>query len=233
MKSKHPILNEIFKGRFTLLLISIVVMFLVIPLIPAEKNYLDRGIGLFSFVVLFSCLRSITAHRGFLIFMVILTLINVGIGSTAIFANTTADILGTVGPIFRLTYYLLIFGSIMGYVLDKSPVTKDKILGSISAYLLIGMIWASIYSLFFHITPESFSIPTELQSDSVVNLWSIYFSFTTLTTLGYGDIVPRSHAVQNYAVMEAAFGQIFLTVLIARLVALQIIHTHTNPDKEP
>ena len=51
-----------------------------------------------------------------------------------------------------------------------------------------------------------------------------YYSFTTLTTLGYGDIVPRASTVQSYAVMEAVMGQLFLTVIIARLIALYITH---------
>ncbi len=231
VSKKHPILEGIVKGRFSLLLFSFVLMFLVLPLIPAERGLLDKGIGVFGLVVLLSCLRAITNNRGFFIFMVVLSLINVGIGSTEIFSESDTDTFKTLVIGFRLLYYLLIFGSIMSYVLDRSPVTGNKIAGSISAYILMGIIWAAVYSLFFHIQPESFTIPEPLQSGSVVGLWSVYFSFTTLTTLGYGDIVPRLHAVQSYAVMEAACGQIFLTVLVARLVALQIIHSQpTKPE---
>ena len=229
MSKKHPILRGIVKGRFSLLLFSFVLMFLVLPLIPAEKGLLDKGIGVFSLVVLLSCLRAITNNRAFFFFMVVLSLINVGIGSTEIFSKTETDTFKTLVIGFRLLYYLLIFGSIMSYVLDRGPVTGNKIAGAISAYVLMGIIWAAVYSLFFHLQPDSFTLPEQLHSGSVVGLWSIYFSFTTLTTLGYGDIVPRLHAVQSYAVMEAACGQIFLTVLIARLVALQI--SHSQPSK--
>ncbi len=214
----------IVKGRFSLLLFSFVLMFLVLPLIPAEQRLLDKGIGVFSLVVLLSCLRAITENRKFLGFMVVLSLVNVGIGSTEIISETDTDVFKTLVIGFRLVYYLLIFGSIMGYVLDRSPVTGDKIAGSISAYVLMGIIWSAVYSLFFHLQPGSFIIPEHLQSEGVVGLWSIYFSFTTLTTLGYGDITPQLPAVQSYAVMESACGQIFLAVIVARLVALQIIH---------
>ena len=214
----------IVKGRFSLLLFSFVLMFLVLPLIPAEQRLLDKGIGVFSLVVLLSCLRAITENRKFLGFMVVLSLVNVGIGSTEIISETDTDVFKTLVIGFRLVYYLLIFGSIMGYVLDRSPVTGDKIAGSISAYVLMGIIWSAVYSLFFHLQPGSFIIPEHLQSEGIVGLWSIYFSFTTLTTLGYGDITPQLPAVQSYAVMESACGQIFLAVIVARLVALQIIH---------
>ena len=226
MSDKHPIISSIIKGRFSLLLFSFLLMFLVLPLVPADRGLLDKSISVFGLVVLLSCLRAITNNRSFFIFMVVLSLINVGIGGTEIFSETDTAGFKTLVLAFRLLYYLLIFGSIMGYVLDRSPVTGDKIAGSISAYILMGIIWAAVYSLFFHLQPESFAIAEWLQSDSVVGLWSIYFSFTTLTTLGYGDITPLTHAAQSYAVMEAACGQIFLTVLVARLVALQIIHNN-------
>jgi len=224
VKSIPPILSGILKGRFSLLLFTFALTFLVLPLVPAERGLLDRSIALFGLVVLLSCLRAITSHRGFFFFMVALSLLNVGLGSTEILGPVDSDAFKTLVLFFRLFYYLLIFGSIMGYVLSAGPVTGNKIAGAISAYLLMGIVWSVVYSLFFQFNPESFTVPEALWCDSTLGLWSFYFSFTTLTTLGYGDIVPRLPAVQSYAVMEAACGQIFLSVLIARLVALQIVH---------
>lgn len=230
MSGKHPIIEGILKGRFSILLFSIVLMFLVLPLVPAEQGLLDRSIEIFGLVVLLSCLRAITANRRFFMFMLLLSLLNVVIGSTDILSEGSSHWFLTMELGFRLIYYLLVFGSIMGYVLDSGPVTGDKIAGSISAYILMGIVWSVVYSLFLHLHPESFALPDHLQSDSVMGIWSIYFSFTTLTTLGYGDITPQLPAVQSYAVMEAAFGQIFLTVLVARLVALQIVHSNKSDD---
>ena len=84
------------------------------------------------------------------------------------------------------------------------------------------IIWAVIYGLFEHLHPGSFS---GSGMNAGGGMWTLYYSFTTLTTLGYGDITPVLPAAQSYALMEAACGQMFLTVLIARLVALQIIHS--------
>ena len=237
MKAKHPIIEGIVKGRFSLLLFSFALMFLVLPLVPAERALLDRVIAVFGLVVLLSCLRAISSHRGFFVFMVVLSLFNVGLGSTEILGSTeflgaaNSDALRILVLFFRLFYYLLIFGSIMGYVLSSSPVTGNKIAGAISAYLLLGIVWAVAYSLFYQFNPESFSMPETFRGGSGMRgMWAYYFSFTTLTTLGYGDVAPRLPAAQSYAVMEAACGQIFLAVLIARLVALQIVH---RPDGEP
>jgi voltage-gated potassium channel Kch len=224
VKKKHPILEGILKGQFSLLLFSFVLTFLVVPLIPAERGLLDKGIGIFGLVVLLSCLRAITSQRGFFYFMVALSICNVVLGSTEILGGLHSGAFKVLVLVFRLFYYLLIFGSIMGYVLASGPVTGNKIAGAISAYLLMGIIWSVVYSLFYLFQPESFAMPEVLRGDGSLGFWSFYFSFTTLTTLGYGDVVPRLPAVQSYAVMEAACGQIFLSVLIARLVALQIVH---------
>ena len=88
MSKTHPIIEGIVKGRFSMLLFSIVLMFLVLPLIPAEQGLLDKGIGIFGLVVLLSCLRAITENRKFCIFMVLLSLINVVLGSTEILSQT-------------------------------------------------------------------------------------------------------------------------------------------------
>lgn len=229
MNKKHAIIEGIVKGRFSLLLFSFILMFLVLPLIPADRGFLDKSISVFGLVVLLSCLRAITENRKFFVFMVVLSLINVSIGGTEILREMEMATFHTLALGFRLVYYLLIFGSIMGYVLDRGPVTGDKIAGAISAYLLMGIIWSVIYSLFFHLQPESFIIPEHLQADGIASLGQLYFSFTTLTTLGYGDITPQTHAAKSYAVMEAVCGQIFLSVLVARLIALQIIHSSKEP----
>ncbi len=231
MSGLYPILKGVLKGRFSIVLISIVLMFLVLPLIPAEQGLIEKMIELFGLVVLLSCLRAITTNRRFFLFMVVLSLVNVVIGSTEIFCHFEANTFRTWVLSFRLVYYLLVFLSIMSYVLDYSPITGNKIAGSITAYILLGVIWSVVYLLFYHLQPESFILPERLQTESTVGIWAVYFSFTTLTTLGYGDITPQLPAVQSYAIVEAACGQIFLTVLVARLVALQIIHSGRKPEE--
>lgn len=110
-------------------------------------------------------------------------------------------------------------------VLAVGPVTGDKIAGAVSVYLLLGLIWAFLYGLLAMAAPASFRWPDDLagepghgQGESAF----IYFSFATLSTLGYGDISPASHWSQTFAWMEAVTGQLFLAILIARLVGLQV-----------
>lgn len=225
MSSPHPILKAFLKGRFSALLVSLALLFLVGPLMPGDQTFADQLFGVLILAVLVSCLRAIARTRGFFWFMLVFTLLNVGLGSFEIISNVETEAFRSMVLAVRLSYFAIMFFSIMGYVLDSSPATGDKICGAISAYMLMGVAWSFIYALFYQSDPESIRVPEQLLSTDTINsTWTLYFSFTTLTTLGYGDIVPQTSGVQSYAIMEAACGQIFLAVIIARLIALQITH---------
>lgn len=225
MKALKSIVAGFLKGRFGLLLATVALMFFVGPLVPAERQVLDWIFGLASLAVLLSCLRAISPSRRFLVFMVALSLANVVLDGTGLFDYLESGRLMTLQLGFRLLYFILVFLSIMGYVFDDSPVTGDKICGVVSAYVLMGLAWSVAYALFYHLDPACFSLTETMRaSGNPIQIWAVYYSFTTLTTVGYGDIVPQTAAVQSYAILEAACGQIFLTVIVARLVALQITH---------
>ena len=216
------------KGHFSLLLITLLAMFFILPLIPAELKIIERLMSGFGILVLISCMRAAVENRRMLAFVIALGMLNIIMSGMEAFSPVSTPALIVTELSIGLVYYLLILFIIMRRVLDSSPVTSDKIFGAVSAYLLIGLVWALIFSLFQSMNPESFSIPEELQSGKAWGIWSIYFSFVTLTTIGYGDITPLTPAAQTYAWLEAVFGQIFLTVLIARLVALHIVHNSSR-----
>jgi hypothetical protein len=96
-------------------------------------------------------------------------------------------------------------------------VTTETVLGAVSVYLLIGFSFAFIYSgiaLAIHPTPFFTSVPKTTLNNT------LFFSYSTLTTVGYGDLVPASSLGQTFAVLEALFGQIYLVLIVARLVSL-------------
>lgn len=219
--------QHILRGRFSMLLFSLALMFFVLPILPGDKVLLEKEISIFGLVVVVSCLRAISVNRAFFMFVLGLSLVNVAIGSAALL-RYDGEWFRIVALLFRLVYYIIIFFSIMRYVFDSTPVTVDKVCGAIAAYILMGIAWSVVYALFCHLEPASFDLPSGVDTDSLVGSWALYFSFTTLTTLGYGDITPQLTAARTYAYAEAACGQIFLAVIIARLVALQIVHS-SNP----
>jgi hypothetical protein len=107
---------------------------------------------------------------------------------------------------------------ILGEVLRGEEVTRDSIHGGICVYLLMGYAWALFYGLVEVVHPGSFSISGLGAGDPVKNSDLFFFSFVTLTTLGYGDMTPVSSQARSLAILEAVIGPLFIAVFIARLV---------------
>jgi hypothetical protein len=104
------------------------------------------------------------------------------------------------------------------YLGRPGAVTDDRLLVSVSLYLLLGMLWFSLYNLLEAIHPGSFA----LQSTPLASLprgTLIYLSLATLTTLGYGDIVPITPIARMVAALEAVAGVLYIAITVARLVA--------------
>ncbi len=128
----------------------------------------------------------------------------------------------------RFVFLSVVIGVIFANVLRSDAVTLNTIFGASCIYMLMGLAWASIFSLLDWAFPGSFTVPHDAAS------WTdrfgpmprqaqlIYFSMITLTTVGYGDIAPLSSAARFLAVIEAIIGQLFLVTIIARLVSLDI-----------
>ncbi len=122
---------------------------------------------------------------------------------------------------------------ILRHVLKDEKITTNKIAGAVCAYFLLGLAWASLYLILLPMKGGLFELPPMVNVDPTkaiaVRDWEfskmIYYSFVTLTTLGYGDIVPKWSPATTLAWLEALTGQLYLAVLIARLVGLQIAHT--------
>ncbi len=95
--------------------------------------------------------------------------------------------------IVTIVFYTFALVRVLAYVLLPSPVTRDKIHGAISVYLLMGLTWASCYFLSPMLPPEAFLVDQAHNPDGIFQFVDfVYFSFVTLTTLGYGKITPVS-----------------------------------------
>jgi hypothetical protein len=187
----------------------------VVPVLPTR--WASGVTDLLSMVVLISCLRAIVVSPRHQIYMAVFIVSMVLVDSFATLSGFDARWFQILMDSLNLSYLLLVFIAIMRYVLDRTPVTVDKVFGALTAYFLLGFAWSVGFTLFHQINPASFNVPSNAEP-----IWATYFSFTTLTTLGYGDITPQTVAARSYAIMEAATGQIFLAVIVARLIALQI-----------
>lgn len=119
------------------------------------------------------------------------------------------------------------------FLFETEEISLDMVFAALCLYMYIGLIWMFIYVIEEVSRPGSFSFPTELSSDpeSYVNsLWNnfSYFSFVTLATLGYGDVTPLTRFARAWAILEAVTGQLYLAVMVARVVGLYIINRRSN-----
>jgi len=130
---------------------------------------------------------------------------------------------------FNFLFFGFIIGVILKVIIRKKEVTANLIYGSICAYLLIGLEWAYAYSFLETLNPGSFSLSltgveleTLLHADIALFRRFIYFSFVTITTLGYGDITPLTSPAQFLSALEAIMGQFYIAILVARIVGLHL-----------
>ena len=121
-----------------------------------------------------------------------------------------------------LASYALAFGFLLwvmiGRLLRTRSVTIDTITTAVTGYILIGIFWAFLYAIVLKLQPGSIrGLEAMQEADDV-----FYFSFVTMTTLGYGDMAPVTPLARVVAAMEAVVGQLYIAVTIARLVGLHI-----------
>jgi len=108
---------------------------------------------------------------------------------------------------------------ILSKVLSAGSISRARIEGAVAAYLLLGLSWASAYQLVYLYYPAAFQ---GTLVETAPGLAFGYFSFVTLTTVGYGDITPVLPLARSLAITEALTGQLDIAILLARLVSLQL-----------
>ena len=118
-------------------------------------------------------------------------------------------------------------------ILRKRTIRADDVLGAIAGWVLMGFIWGHLYALTDRLVPDSFSVSTRIAGQ--LNEWHSrralfdYFSFTTLTSLGYGDITPTRAPAYTLAWLEVMFGAFYVAVIVAQLVGMKLAQA-VDPD---
>ena len=140
--------------------------------------------------------------------------------------------------VFGIAFLGFIIVVAFEYLFSSDRVTANTIFAALCVYLLLGILWAIVYSLVEVIDPGSFNFSFEddlgaMRFGRDESAYALYYSFVTMTTLGYGEIVPATAPVRMLAALQAVMGQMYLAVLVARLVALHILHSSTGRGGQP
>ena len=116
---------------------------------------------------------------------------------------------------FGAALYASTIGYLLRYVFQQDVMTADKLYGAAAAYLMLGAQWGYFYAIANHLQPGSFAFGGAIVSPQFDDL--LYFSFTVLTSTGFGDAVPVLRYARGLCVLEQLAGALFLAILIARL----------------
>jgi hypothetical protein len=225
MSSDH--FMQLAENKYNRLLI---VIFLLLVSIALPENYgIAKAIGFVLFLIsMLSIVRQIKPSRQFMRFYTLL-----------IFSNLLLLILYLLGLLnihsfdygqFVISSVLLIVTSLPIFLIQKEifstrKVTADTLKGGIAIYLLIGVAWAALYNVLYGFNFQAFNGILLLQHQADF----LHFSFSTLTTVGYGDITPITSFARMAADLEAIVGIMYPAILIARLVSLYNIHSQECP----
>ncbi|MEL4897625.1 potassium channel family protein [Crocosphaera sp. Alani8] len=206
---------------YTRLFVDLIIVFFLVPFAS-----LDRNLNLVvSFVFLITLLLGLNTlafpKKIMLLFRYI-----AGFGFIAdiiVFPNSVylTEASSLVSHSFYSIFILLVIITISSRIYNEEEVNLDVIRGGICIYLLLGILWFFLYQVVISFDVDALSIPEGVSSASL-----FYFSFTTLTTLGYGDITPNNAFAMILTNAEALLGQIYPAVVIAKLVSLYKIKSN-------
>ena len=136
-----------------------------------------------------------------------------------------------------ITFLGVVIASLLGFILRAKRVDANVLCAGISVYLILGLLWGLAYTFVAQVNPNAFAFSTHPGTAVTMSgFTAIYFSFTTLMTVGYGDITPVADVARMLAMLEAMTGTLFVGVMIASLVSLYSasgqIHTPTHNESQ-
>jgi len=205
-------------NRFYFLLAGLLVVLLIAPI--ATDNYPGLT-GMLLTVTLLIAVFSMSTSRKFRTVAWSLFAVKMALAVWVLVHPSLAAHL--MGMVVVLVFFLVAAIFSLQRVLDGEFVDMNRIAGAVSVYMLIGLIWASLYFFLFAFNPESFAGLPETGESRIAHMNGIYmdllyYSYVTLSTLGYGDVTPASRAAQAFSYLEAIGGVMYVAVLVSALV---------------
>ncbi len=233
-KSSHPFKNFFYQRRYLFLFVALLLPYLIHPFQQNEFlgiSGLDLAFTLLVYVGIF-----VVGQRKHLpYFLLGIVLLSQALTWTTHLISNHYLILGSLAA--NCLFLIYIGAIILHRIIDNQTVSSNTIFASLCIYLLMGLAWAFIYSIVELVSPGSFQMnekyfPSSSEGRHIFSklYYFMYFSFTTITTLGYGDIIPASAWGRMCASLEAMFGQLYLVVLVSRLVGMHITQ-RSHSDK--
>jgi hypothetical protein len=204
------------QDNFIYLLLALIIYLVALPILE------DLQVIPASFVrpVAVSCLLAIgvwSLRDSVMTFRIGMGLVILGLFGNAMSVANDAPVFFYLSLITLLAFLALSVRSALRQILFDDKIDANRLYGAVCVYLMIGVLWALMYSTLGRLDPSAFDGSLPISSEDWNQEW-IYYSFVTLTTLGYGDILPVSATARSLAYSEAVVGVFYMAMLVAALV---------------
>ena len=216
-KTCLPFSQVCFKERFLGLLIFIIAMIIIGPLFE-EFVKLSILIDILWSAIFISAIYAVSQKKHHILIAVLLALPMLGSIWTKYFVQHKA--LLVVGSLCGAAFFLFAIIQMLIFIYSHKEVTRDLIIGAAVVYLFMALMWTFIFVVVEILHPGSFNLPEGV--DIAATRQFVYYSFVTLTTLGYGDITPITPLARSLCILEAVIGQLYLVVQVAWLVGVHV-----------
>jgi voltage-gated potassium channel len=204
------------QDNFIYLLLALIIYLVALPILE-DLQIISSG---FVRPIAYSCLLAIgvwSLRDSVMTFRIGIGLAIVGVVSNGMVVANDAPAFFYLSVVTLLSFLMLAVRSALRQILFAKDIDANRLYGAVCVYLMLGVIWALMYSTLEHLDPSAFSGSLPVGSEDW-NLEWIYYSFVTLTTLGYGDILPVSATARALAYSQAVVGVFYMAMLVAALV---------------
>jgi hypothetical protein len=212
--------------RFTLLLIVLLALFLVQPVFSGNQKILTLLSDLVFSILIGTTTYALSTRRQYMIFALLLGL--PAIILRWLYWIYLEQYLWVASYLLGISILLFCNFELFSFILQVKKVSQHTVNAAICIYLLLGVAWGMAYIVLETLAPGSFTLAELVNEPQALIMEMQYYSIVTLTTLGYGDITPVTPWAKNLSALEAVIGQVYLTVLVARLVSLNAAQVNQN-----
>ena len=211
----RPRLARILEQRCFFLFLALLILLVAVPFL-SEIPYGRIILTIVNVIVLLTAVAAV--GRSWLSFVIAVILVLPALVFRFLALESSLPGYLTLSWGFAAIFYLFILADLLHYVLRRDFMTSDKLYGAVAAYILVAMLWANLHGVTQYFYPGAYAFGGTPKALDMADL--IFFSFTALTTAGFGDITPALIQSRFLTILEMVTGVMYVAILIARLTGV-------------